>query len=749
MPTRDSRLLPLAILILAGLQVVLPWADGGRSPAGQAGLVLLLVLAGAAGVLAHGHALIQPSLLFLLAGLLVGVSTLHTIYPDRTVQSLLLLLAYLLAGTLAAQSVRENPWAESVLLTAIFTSGGLVTTVGLFHLFHRTEGGLYANLLTGPFGYPNAMAGFLLVNGGAALAMVWDNRGSLVRLSALGTAILAIMGLFLTGSRGALLAAMAGSIAWLAVQRQLWRSRRGRWVWLAGFAVLIIILAWVHESTVGDFSRIWSLSRPMEDSSVRWRLHILHWTWTMVWDHPWWGVGPGAFPVALTHYQRLPYVSGENPHNLYLELAAEYGFPAGVLMLSVLGGYLCRMTAAITRVPADDPVRRRLAILLATLVAFLAHSLGDLDWSFPAIAVSVATMLGLTVAHFPATSRQGHGPAPTWRMILIMLLVAGAILSLTRYYASTLVTWGRQELAAGETVRAHRDLMWALRLNPLSYPARQWMARTYLRSGDIDGAVEAAERVARIAPSDPNSLYLAGEINAAAGRWDAAQAWFRRAADLAPAAQLRYHVGLVESFARGGRALEARWWYERAVTIFSPERVLDREARCLAPGDRYLLARMSRIVAPLYGVAGDHSKQQAIENQAQLLAQPDLRGICASRGRPGQTSPEAAAESFWKALAEGGWPLAENFLAPGLRRLQAEDARPAWGRAEWPLRARLVWVAALTGGERQASLLAQVEIQEPSNGRTVLRCAQMALTLIREGWFLAKLPILEAEPCQP
>jgi hypothetical protein len=34
------------------------------------------------------------------------------------------------------------------------------------------------------------------------------------------------------------------------------------------------------------------------------------------------GRGTRAFPVALMQYQRIPYVSGENPHNLYLELAS-------------------------------------------------------------------------------------------------------------------------------------------------------------------------------------------------------------------------------------------------------------------------------------------------------------------------------------------------------------------------------------------------------------------------------------------
>jgi hypothetical protein len=171
MPSPDPRSLPLAILLLAGLQVGLPWALGGRSPAGQASLVLLLVLAAAAGLFPRGQApRLVPSPLLLIGGILAAASALHTIYPDRTVQGLLLLLAYLLAGTLAPRGAREVPWAERLLLAAISISGALVTMFGLYRLHQGGDEGMYARLLTGPFGYPNAMAGFLLT-GGASLAM--------------------------------------------------------------------------------------------------------------------------------------------------------------------------------------------------------------------------------------------------------------------------------------------------------------------------------------------------------------------------------------------------------------------------------------------------------------------------------------------------------------------------------------------------------------------------------------------------
>jgi len=748
MPTPDPRSLSFSILLLTGVLVGVPWAAGGRSPLGLVGLILPAVVAAILGLFPRGHSpRLRPSPLLLMGGGLVAVSAVQTIYVDRTIHSLLLLLACLLAGTLAAYGARELPWGELLLLTAILTSGVLVTAVGMVQLLRGSEGGIYAGLLTGPFGYPNALAGYLLLTGGAGLALAREGRGWGVRVIAGTAALLAGGGLWLTRSRGALLAALVGCMLWAALERHTWWARRRLWL-SVGAAGLVALLVWAPRSPVSALLNFFGAGTHPVDTSLTWRKQILGWTWTMTRDHAWWGVGPGAFPVALTHYQRIPYVSGENPHNLYLELAAEYGVPAALLAVIALGSFLARVGTAIRGTPVQSPSRRIGAALLAALAAFFVHSLGDLDWSFPAIAVTAATLLGLAASRLQGKKVRGPGGTRVWRSILIVVLILAGLLSLARYSAVSLATWARSALAAGDVSVARRDLAWALRMNPWSFPAHQWMAWVRLRSGDPRGAIEVAERAARLAPLDPNSLFLAGEIAASVGRWDLAEERFRAAVDRAPSAQLRFHGGLVEAAARGGSDAEARSRYEEAVRIFSPDRVLNREARCLSPGDRYLLARMSRIAVRLYGQAGDATRQQTAAEQAQILAQPDRRGICVTGGPPGQESPEAATESFWRALADGGWPLAERFLAPGLRGsppglpgiTRHGDARPH--------RTQVAWVAALQGDERQATLRYQVE-GESSSGRRLAGCANSEARLLGDKWYLVKPPVLEEDHCQP
>jgi hypothetical protein len=259
--------------------------------------------------------------------------------------------------------------------------------------------------------------------------------------------------------------------------------------------------------------------------------------------------------------------------------------------------------------------------------------------------------------------------------------------------------------------------------------------------------MEVSQRTIRIAPQNPGGHALTGEIALVGGRWQIAQTAFRRAVEQAPMAHLEYHAGLIEATARVGTPAETLSAYERAVSAFTPERVLHPEARCLAPGDRYLLARMSRISAELYAGVGDSAQRQTALDRARSLAQPDLRGICANEGHPGQTSPEAAVMSFWHARSEHGLPQAEQFLLPERRGPTAGAARFAGAERDLPRQMRVTWIRALSGDERSAALQYEVEGEQGEN--RITRCVQTALRFGREGWFLEDFPFIDNVACRP
>jgi O-antigen ligase len=742
----DRRLLRLATYLSAATLIVIPWADGGRSPAGQAAVVLLMAVAGAAGFLTRGSTP-SPSPWLALGIIMAGMSAVQTIHPDRTIHALLLLVAYVVAGTLAARVAREDSWAERVLLNTCALSGLVVVAVGLIWLFRGNDGGLYASVLIGPFGYPNALAGFTLLAGGAAVATLQPARSRVERALAVAALAACLVGLYYTRSRGALVAAAVGLVCWALVQRRLWWPHR--WLWLTVAALALLAGLSVTGSRLFTLLPLLWPSGPGSnaDTSIQWRLSILQWTWAMIRDHPWVGVGPGAFPVALIHYQQVSYVSGENPHNLYLEIAAEYGVAAGLLVSVGVLVYLARLAVSTRQLPLTHPSRSRRATLMAALVAFFVHSGVDLDWSFPAVALLGAAMLGLANVGLP-TEQPGHPrKASLWRTAVLIILTAASILALTRYYSATLVAWGRDALASSNLASAKRSLRYATYLNPLSFTAHYWLTRVRFQGGDPKGALEAAEQTVRIAPGDPNTHALAGETALVVGRPDMALSYFQRAVDRAPAAHLRFYAGMLDAAFVAGKTGEALHAYTRAAALFTDDRVLSSEGRCLAPGDRYLLARMSRVAARIWASDGNLSGQQAALSRADLLSEPDTRGVCATRGHAGQTSPEAAVVGFWRAWSEGGLPAAERYVLPGQHPTGGAGSVSDSPQFERTRRVRVDWIHSLSGGEHRATVVYQLKSEggDHPNGR----CARTAARFTREGWFLESLPFLYNRPCSP
>jgi O-antigen ligase len=114
--------------------------------------------------------------------------------------------------------------------------------------------------------------------------------------------------------------------------------------------------------------------------------------------HPWTGVGLGCFEVAFTTVQsiQLTYVA-DHAHNEYLELAAEFGLPAAVLLFSLLFWLAGRILRASRC--ARSSLTRALALgSLGGTSALLVHSAADFNLYIPANGLVFAVLLGMGYA---------------------------------------------------------------------------------------------------------------------------------------------------------------------------------------------------------------------------------------------------------------------------------------------------------------------------------------------------------------
>ncbi|MDP2392217.1 MAG: O-antigen ligase family protein [Methylococcaceae bacterium] len=112
----------------------------------------------------------------------------------------------------------------------------------------------------------------------------------------------------------------------------------------------------------------------------------------MIHTHPWFGVGP-------MHYAWYPNAIAAHPHNSILQLAAEWGLPATLIMLSLAGyGIFCwlKQFNSVSLQAGNNERNEHLAVVLFfTLVANACYSLVDGVIVMPLSQLMMAVVLGL------------------------------------------------------------------------------------------------------------------------------------------------------------------------------------------------------------------------------------------------------------------------------------------------------------------------------------------------------------------
>lgn len=336
-----------------------------------------------------------------------------TAAPDATVTAAMRLMAYAGGFWLAAQLCRDIKRA-AVMAWGVALIGGLYALYGLTVQFAGSEMILgfskwaYLGDLTSTFVNRNSYATYagiglvttlaLLLNQIRALFAGGDPRYAGVNDQVvlrggilLVLALILATALFLTHSRGGLLAALAGIGALLLIgagQDRLAGSRTTR-LFAAITLGAIVLVAVVSGGGV--------LQRMANDPAREDNQRVLIWKQTIVGiaDRPLLGHGFGAYEAAFPAYQEPRQVFGQRvdkAHNTYLELMFELGIPAALLLLCLPGLVLLACLGSLGRDGRDTLYP---TIAIATSVVIAVHALGDFSVQIPAIALTWAALLGM------------------------------------------------------------------------------------------------------------------------------------------------------------------------------------------------------------------------------------------------------------------------------------------------------------------------------------------------------------------
>ena len=336
-------------------------------------LLLLRPASGAGGGLDHGSSLPPLAVPLLVYGGTVLVAYAASPAHDLGLPILRSTVTGILLFLVAALALRS--WSD--LTTALLgTSGAAVLAGGLATLQHLlgvssgvgfvTSTGELVGRVTGGFGHPNLLAGFLVVLVPLTFAAaVVDRRWRLLHLAGL---VLSLGGIYASFSRGALLAVALVPLFLL----------RGRWLLLLA-PIGILALGFAVPSVLTErFALGGGNGAELASRSDIWRTAGAVWV-----ERPLFGTGLGGFSgeyaaVRVVGKQFLPNTNFKPPphaHNLPLQILAEQG----LVGFAALGAVAAASVSAALRLRrAAD---RRIAVLgsavLASVVGLFVHNLFD------------------------------------------------------------------------------------------------------------------------------------------------------------------------------------------------------------------------------------------------------------------------------------------------------------------------------------------------------------------------------------
>jgi O-antigen ligase len=289
------------------------------------------------GLFAHHPALVVLLLLFLVWG---GLSYLWAFDPSLVYNDLERYALNFLLFAIVFAAVRKP--VHAVWIAGALALGTAVAT--LSSSFFGTSND--PSRLAGSIGDPNDFASALVPGIVLSVALAGTLRSRAWRSTFVAVALIGLVGLFLTASRGGLVGMGAALAVWIVIG--------GRWrIPLAAVVALTSAGALVYYATFAPEDLATRVTTTGDGSG---RLDIWLLGWRVFEDRPWLGAGLNNYTTAIPQYLVEPglvaradriITTPKVAHNMYLSMLAELGMVGFVLFAGIIITSLVLMLRAV------------------------------------------------------------------------------------------------------------------------------------------------------------------------------------------------------------------------------------------------------------------------------------------------------------------------------------------------------------------------------------------------------------------
>lgn len=386
-------------------------------------------------------------------------------------------------------------------------------------------------------GWPNVLAGYLLLSLPVSVSLCWGERRSYVFFlwGALGVLLLGC--LFVTFSLMGWLSLLLGSgVTAYVVLREQPRApaRPGRGFLLAFAAVLtgLFILVAVQKNLASSF-----LSRSYYYQNA----------WTLVLEHPLTGVGYAALRYAVSPLVHAQGAFSAYVHNTYLQAWVETGLPGLLALLWLVMLFSVRSLRIFLSAPSG-PDRVLFAGICTGLAAFFIDNFFSFTLIKPSVSLFGWSMLALWAGQArlaaPVTETAGgssRGFPFTARLALMAAVLAAFVLTLRLTGASfalreAYIALGEKDFTKGIAILQKAEVMdrWDTKY-PLALGGAFLKLYRLSASEDlVDRAENEFLEAVRRSPGVYDSHFFLSKIYEHKGDYGKAQAYARQAFRLSP-----------------------------------------------------------------------------------------------------------------------------------------------------------------------------------------------------------------------